>query len=390
MKQLHLKYAIVFVCGSAVMFMSMMYGSISHTAKMKSAVIDSTLIRLQVNKNEEPASNIGDNTQTKTENQVSTSSSTSVPTPVTTSLAVNNTRNLTVVTENTQEADQRINIIKSVCNKTDPGVLLNDVQSILKQHQSNRPRFYFSDKYNFMICEIPKCGSTNWKKLLVSMEGETNATDPMKIPGGEAHILGNKRYLWKYFNESDTKSRDFVEKRIKNYTHIMTVREPMERLVSAYIDKMLPTGSGGETYLEISRRIHAQYRETTNSTSEESDELQHASWPEFVRYLLDSNKKIGMDSHWEMFSKMCNPCALSFDYIVKLETISDDVAHLSKKFGFDFTPFFPAAVKKNRNNKWKTQYAEYFENLSSEERKQLYNMYAKQYELFDYPKPEFL
>ena len=43
----------------------------------------------------------------------------------------------------------------------------------------------------FLLCEVPKCGSTNWKRALLTMEGigaEKNLST--QIRGDEAHGFG--------------------------------------------------------------------------------------------------------------------------------------------------------------------------------------------------------
>lgn len=76
------------------------------------------------------------------------------------------------------------------------------------------------------------------------------------------------RDLWSKYNESDSDSVSKTKERISNYTRIMTVREPLERLVSAYKDKMLPTGSGGTSFGALSQRIHKAYADVTTDKSE--------------------------------------------------------------------------------------------------------------------------
>lgn len=73
-----------------------------------------------------------------------------------------------------------------------------------------------------------------------------------------------------------------------------------------------------------------------------SEKPAHASWKEFVRYLLDDKRKIYIDAHWQLFSKMCYPCDVTYHYIAKLETIYHDAQYISSLLNYDITPFFPS------------------------------------------------
>lgn len=267
-----------------------------------------------------------------------------------------------------------------------------DMDAIFRIHPNKRPRFYFSDKYRLLLCEVPKCGSTSWKKALITMEGVVSDKNPGDIRGDEAHVFGSYLNVWKQFNESDRNSVAQTMERISNYTRIMTVREPLERLVSAYKDKMLPTGTGGTSFGTMSQRIHKSYADVTNATRDEdrSGKPVHASWKEFVRYLLDDKRRIYIDAHWQLFSKMCYPCDVAYHYIAKLETIYHDAQYISTLLKYDMTPFFPVAKEKGRHDKWSTEYQNYFKELSQDERERLYGMYMEQYDLFGYSKPNFL
>ncbi|KAK4325582.1 hypothetical protein Pmani_003844 [Petrolisthes manimaculis] len=37
------------------------------------------------------------------------------------------------------------------------------------------------------------------------------------------------------------------------------------------------------------------------------------------------------DRHWRSMAEICSPCSLSYQYILKLETFSEDLAYLAMK-----------------------------------------------------------
>ena len=54
-------------------------------------------------------------------------------------------------------------------------------------------------------------------------------------------------------------------------------------------------------------------------------------------------KGLGLDPHWNLITNLCNPCAVQYKYIAKLETIDTD----SKVILGNFTNFNSNYIDKN-------------------------------------------
>merc|ERR1712157_548983 len=107
---------------------------------------------------------------------------------------------------------------------------------------------------------------------------------------------------------------------------IMLTRHPIERLYSAWADKFFMH--------EAKKTFHDQYLPLIGKKYDHLKTESYAcSFPDFIRYWIDSTKKYGQkrfDNHWKSQEYGCLPCNHKFDYIVKLETSDYDNPALMK------------------------------------------------------------
>ncbi|XP_039250038.1 carbohydrate sulfotransferase 10-like isoform X2 [Styela clava] len=240
-----------------------------------------------------------------------------------------------------------------------------------------KPKLYYSDKHKLIACTIPKSGSTSWRKALLISDGVVNASSPEEIAQEDAFKLGmKKRYLWLHFKNNSTRTRAEINKRLNEYYRIIVVREPLERIVSAYLDKIV---HGRKKYARIALSMH-------NGTGS------HATFEEFVDSIINKPSTT-YDTHWDLYESICDPCRLQYNYIVKLETMSQDAKYVSKITGID--SHLLTSIKSDEKipllkHKWKTEYQEYLESLPKDKLMKLFNIYSRDYELFGYSIPQFV
>ncbi|XP_039250040.1 carbohydrate sulfotransferase 8-like isoform X3 [Styela clava] len=142
-----------------------------------------------------------------------------------------------------------------------------------------KPKLYYSDKHKLIACTIPKSGSTSWRKALLISDGVVNASSPEEIAQEDAFKLGmKKRYLWLHFKNNSTRTRAEINKRLNEYYRIIVVREPLERIVSAYLDKIV---HGRKKYARIALSMH----NGTVKSDEKIPLLKHKWKTEYQEYL---------------------------------------------------------------------------------------------------------
>uniref|UniRef100_A0A8C3NMJ9 Carbohydrate sulfotransferase n=1 Tax=Geospiza parvula TaxID=87175 RepID=A0A8C3NMJ9_GEOPR len=86
------------------------------------------------------------------------------------------------------------------------------------------------DTHGLLYCYVPKVACTNWKRVMMVLTGQGKYRDPLEIPAHEAHVPSNLRTLSEY-------SVAEINARLRTYLKFVFVREPLERLVSAYRNK---------------------------------------------------------------------------------------------------------------------------------------------------------
>ena len=115
-----------------------------------------------------------------------------------------------------QQAKQDQQHIKNVCSR------LNE------NNQIEWGRFFVSDQRKYMYCFIPKAACSSWKLTLLRLTGK-NISFITNVHNGAHTDKVLKRAV--HYNATERESH------LKKYFKFMFVREPLERLVSAYLDK---------------------------------------------------------------------------------------------------------------------------------------------------------
>ncbi|XP_051237169.1 carbohydrate sulfotransferase 8-like [Dicentrarchus labrax] len=268
----------------------------------------------------------------------------------------------------TQESRRRL--LASVCTKYQPGV----TEWRVSQRQVSR--VYVEDRSQLLYCEVPKAGCSNWKRVLMVLGG--SATSTQDIPHDAAHYGNHLRRLESY-------DRAGITERLRSYTKVLFVREPFERLVSAFRDKFESPNS--YYHPVFGRPIISRYRANATRTALRTGA--GVTFREFVQYLLDVRRPVGMDIHWEPISQLCNPCLLRYNFIGKFESLEEEANFLLQTIGAPRNLTFPDFKDRNplaeRTSSTITQ--RYFAQLNSTERQKAFDFYYMDYLMFNYPKP---
>lgn len=237
-------------------------------------------------------------------------------------------------------------------------------------------RIYVEDRHKVLYCEVPKAGCSNWKRVLMVLNGL--ATSARNISHDDVHYGKHLRKLDSY----DLKG---IYTRLNTYTKTIFVRDPLERLVSAFRDKFEHPNS--YYHPVFGKAIIKKYRH--NADEEALKTGSGVKFKEFIQYLLDSHRPVGMDIHWEQVSKLCYPCLINYDFIGKFETLEEDANYFLQLVGAPAELKFPKF--KDRHSSDERTSAEvvrqYLKELSKEERQLTYDFYYLDYLMFNYTSP---
>ncbi|XP_061453631.1 carbohydrate sulfotransferase 9 isoform X2 [Rhineura floridana] len=234
-------------------------------------------------------------------------------------------------------------------------------------------RIYVEDKHKLLYCEVPKAGCSNWKRVLMILSG---------VAKSAANITHDAVHYGKHLRKLDSYNLKGIHMRLKTYTKVIFVRDPMERLVSAFRDKFEHPNS--YYHPVFGKAIIKKYR--LNADRQALTTGSGVKFKEFIQYLLDSRRPIGMDTHWEQISKLCYPCAINYDYIGKFETLEEDANYFLRLIGAPKGLTFPNF--KDRHSSDKRTNSEvvrrYLQEIHTTERQQIYDFYYLDYLMFNY------
>ena len=183
------------------------------------------------------------------------------------------------------------NKISEVCSK---------YKQVFEDEVIEPSRFVYNTDHKMLGCLINKVGSTTLLETFLKLK----------------KIDANGR-VWDYRHlivpNDDTDMKNF-----KNFYKFVIVREPMERLASCYYDKILVNSAPGLQKFKLAIKKKSDSR---NNNVEESE----VSFTEFLQVLVLGNRGnvTNFGRHWLPYYKLCTPCSISYDYIGRLENLSE-------------------------------------------------------------------
>ncbi|XP_060631188.2 carbohydrate sulfotransferase 9 [Anolis sagrei] len=237
-------------------------------------------------------------------------------------------------------------------------------------------RIYVEEQHKLLYCEVPKAGCSNWKRVLMVLSG---------LAKSAANITHDTVHYGKHLKKLDSYDLKGIHMRLKTYTKVIFVRDPMERLVSAFRDKFEHPNS--YYHPVFGKAIIKKYR--LNADKEALKTGSGVKFKEFIDYLLDSHRPVGMDTHWEQINKLCYPCIISYDFIGKFETLEEDANYFLRLIGAPEGLTFPNFKDRHSTDRRTNSEVvrKYLEDIPNRERQQTYNFYYMDYLMFNYTVP---
>lgn len=157
----------------------------------------------------------------------------------------------------------------------------------------------------------------------------------------------------------------------------LIVRHPLERLLSAYRDKLEHMQNREYYYKRFGRRIVLKYRQSGNTTRLEP------TFAEFLQFIVSEKY---FDEHWVPYYRTCEPCMVNYDYILKFETLDRDQnffiqdANLN---GYLYETNYLRNINPLGTTTRKTL-DEYIKGISRSLLDEVYKIYENDYKLFNY------
>lgn len=268
-----------------------------------------------------------------------------------------------------QTLEARRELMRAMCAKYKS----HTSRTITREHVR---MIYVEDRFKLLYCEVPKAGCSNWKRTLMVLAGL--ASDTRTISHDTAHYNNGLKKL-------DSFDYNGIMHRLQTYTKVLFAREPLERVVSAYRDKFENPNKHYHTV--YGRHIIAKYR--PHPSPESLSTGNGVTFTEFVQYLLDVHRPVGMDIHWTLVDNLCHPCLIDYNFIGKFENMQEESNFLLRFIKAPRNLTLPQF--KDRNPKDQKTSSEitgkYFAQVSPWQRQRVYDFFYMDYQMFNYSKP---
>ncbi|XP_036072537.1 carbohydrate sulfotransferase 12 isoform X2 [Oryzias melastigma] len=205
--------------------------------------------------------------------------------------------------------------------------------------------FIVDDKHGIIYCYIPKVACTNWKRTLIALNSSKPYPDPMSFEQRWVHNFDRFKHL-KNFPQAERKEK------LQHYTKFLFVRDPFVRLISAYRDKM-----------------------------QHYDQYFYKGY-----YLLDprTERYASFEPHWRQMHRLCHPCLVEYDFVGHQETLQEDAQELLKMLKLEDDIKFPPSYENMTST---DSVKDWFQSVPLEDRRKLYKVYEKDFQLFGYRRP---
>ena len=172
-------------------------------------------------------------------------------------------------------------------------------------------------------------------------------------------------------------SQEDILMKLKTYHKFVVVRHPLDRLVSAYKDKL----AGDNEVFEhlLGTLIIKALRPNASDIALKSGK--GVTFQEYIKYLTTVHMT---EQHWENYQDHCHPCIIDYDYIAKLETQEMDGKYIINEHLSGFGADNLVNKHSNRGGATLSKHLPEFENITSELLHELASVYARDFDMFGY------
>ncbi|XP_006820968.1 carbohydrate sulfotransferase 14-like [Saccoglossus kowalevskii] len=234
-------------------------------------------------------------------------------------------------------------------------------------HYEQYRNIFVDDQYKFMYCAVRKVSSITWSSIVRQLHNNKSGQRFFK------RLLSTYKPLE-------------IKHRLSSYVKFMFVREPMERIFSAWYDKFVNGFQKDEYEHLLGPRIVGKIRPCPHHRNCAKEILSsrhpnmNITFTEFSRYLLEIVTDIEKeDMHWNPYYYHCDPCFIKYDFIGHYETIKPDADEILRKLRIDHLVKFPEG-----NSSSVPLMRQHYAELGPDVTETLAHLYSLDYQMFGY------
>ena len=230
-----------------------------------------------------------------------------------------------------------------------------------------------------MFCYVPKVGCSKWKYTFLLLNGVIPFTKNTKKRLPEAVLKQTKKL-------ADLSVRD-RRRRLVNYYKYIFVRNPMERIVSAYLNKIahplnvsLIKSRFDEAYkAKILKRIKP--KEYDKWFKSDRKKALYPTFAEYVQFLNKENLK-GINEHFKPIIHLCHPCAINYNFFGNFKLLSRDADALLHRFRLNSSYYDSKSYISHRLYNTSDLVPKYFSKLEPSQKEALFQSYADELDFY--------
>ena len=287
-----------------------------------------------------------------------------------------------------QKFKARSDKIKSLCKR-------HSFESLNKPDKWRNHAMSYLNRLRTFACLIPKAGCTNWRRTFVAVWKRkhvdkispfTNSTG--KFDSGFYKIVpqfaNNKHYSVTDLDKIGIESRW--------WNRMITVRHPFSRLYSVWMDKFhvhpnkLDYTRQLASFKKLAKRMNLIIGKENSLKQHHiiKDENSMVDFETFLRFIA-YGEKID-DPHWGSYYKLCAPCDINYNIIIKLETLDSEIEDVFRILKVPkFVGKFPSGnFHSGSKNVTDELVKNIYRSLPNELVLDLYEHYREDFILFDY------
>lgn len=186
----------------------------------------------------------------------------------------------------------------------------------------------YDDSKRIIFCYVPKSGCSNWKRMFAVLNGTVQADDIERPSKDILQGVNKLQYL----------SQEERNKRLKSYFKFVFVRNPLDRIVSGYRNKVNVSINRANLRHWPDRMLYQILKKyekdkffqwaVTNFTSADI----HPSFEAFVQYLIDAKLPL-VNEHFRPFIELCHPCAVHYNFFGNLNNLPEEAYEILNFLG---------------------------------------------------------
>ena len=190
-----------------------------------------------------------------------------------------------------------------------------------KSYQYLMSHLWYDDSSSSVYCSLPKVASTTMNQYFLLLNGFVSE-----------HYLSVSRpppSLLSTVNKLSHLNRLEQSHHLSTYYLFTTIRNPLERLVSGYRDKLeraqIPWYEG------IQADILERYRRRDYVSWIESNKTYELrpTFRNFIQYFISKPSNL-LDHHFRPFMEVCFPCIIRFNHYMHMNSLDRDVKSVAK------------------------------------------------------------